>query len=71
MKNTNVGSRLTSRRQELGLTVSELARTVNIHHTSILKIEQGGSKRPRHVFEIADALHVNVDWLARGKGAKL
>ena len=70
MSKTSLATRLKSRRQQLGLTVTELARRAEIDHSTIVKLERGNHSYSRHLFVISDVLKVNVDWLYRGKGRK-
>ena len=58
---------MASRRRELQLSKVDLANRVGIHHSIITRIESGQCRHSKHIFEIADALNVDVDWLVRGR----
>ena len=63
----DIGSRMASRRRELKLSKMDLANQVGIHHSIITRIESGQCQNSKHIFDIADALAVDVDWLVRGR----
>jgi transcriptional regulator with XRE-family HTH domain len=63
----DIGDRMASRRRELKLSKKDLANQVGIHHSIITRIESGQCQNSKHIFDIADALNVDVDWLVRGR----
>ena len=63
----NIAMRLRERRLELGYSVSELAKLSHVQHSVVSRLESGDCMHSKYVFDIADALQVNVDWLVRGR----
>jgi len=61
-----ISDRLKQRRMELNLTQTELAVKAGIKQQSIQQIEAGLTKRPRFLFEIANALQCDASWLQYG-----
>jgi len=62
-----ISERLKQKRSELNLTQAELAEKAGIKQQSIQQIESGATKRPRFLFEIANALQCEPSWLLYGK----
>lgn len=62
-----ISERIKQKRAELNLTQAELAEKAGIKQQSIQQIESGATKRPRFLFEIADALQCDPSWLLYGK----
>jgi transcriptional regulator with XRE-family HTH domain len=62
-----IGKRVRHAREQKGMSQAELARTVDIAPSSmhLLETRKGGSS---HMFALAQALDVNIEWLATGKG---
>ena len=60
-----MGNRIRSRREELNLTMVELASKIGVNDTTILRYERGEIKRPKLpvIQAIANALEVNPSWL--------
>ncbi|MFP9227574.1 LexA family protein [Pectobacterium cacticida] len=63
-----IASRVKFKRDELGLTQSELAEKVGTSQQAIDQLENGKTRRPRYLPELASALGVTVDWLLSGVG---
>lgn len=63
----NLGQRIKSRREELGLTQEQVATIVGIKQQSYQAIESGEVKKPRHLYEISVALKCDMAWLLGGK----
>jgi SOS-response transcriptional repressor LexA len=62
----SIAIRVKSRRDALGLTQIELADKVGTSQQAIEQLENGKTKRPRYLPELANALGVSVDWLING-----
>ncbi|SAI72972.1 DNA-binding protein [Bordetella ansorpii] len=67
MDTVNLAARVRQRRLELGLTQRELAARAGISDTAIRKIENGSGTR--YMLELAEGLHVPMQWLASGDPA--
>ena len=63
----SLASRIRQRRQELDLTQTELAERAGISQQSVESIENGRTKKPRNIIEIAKALQSHPEWLLNGK----
>lgn len=61
-----IASRVKSRRESLDITQAELAENVGTSQQSIEQLENGKTKRPRYLPELAKELGVTVDWLLSG-----
>ncbi|EOY4338570.1 helix-turn-helix domain-containing protein [Cronobacter malonaticus] len=61
-----ISVRLKQRRTELGLTQQQLGILAGVKQQTIQRIESGTSHRPRHIFEIAEALDCSAKWLLHG-----
>jgi len=62
-----IGQRLRQTRHERSLIQEELAALAGTKQAVIQKIENGHSKRPRILAELAIALEVNPAWLQWGE----
>ena len=62
--------RLKQSRLEKGLTQDELAALAKVSQSLIVKIETGETLQSRKASQLAHALGVDTDWLARGVGSK-
>jgi len=62
-----IGQRLRQTRLERSLTQEELAALAGTNQAVIQKIENGHSKRPRVLADLAVALEVNPAWLQWGE----
>lgn len=60
-----IGRRIELRRKDLGLTLTELASTVDLAASTIQRYEKGSFQRIKLplIEAIAEALHVNPEWL--------
>lgn len=67
---TTFGGRVKKRREELGLSQTELAKASGIKQPTIGFIESGRNKSSTHVVQIANALKVSPQWLNTGRGPK-
>jgi transcriptional regulator with XRE-family HTH domain len=66
---TTVNERLKLLRNQMNLTIDELASKCNVNKTTIWRIENShGDAMPKTLKLIASALNVNKDWLINGKG---
>ncbi|EKO3964632.1 helix-turn-helix domain-containing protein [Vibrio fluvialis] len=63
----SIAFRLKQRRQEMGLTQAQLAEAACVSQQSIESIENGRTKRPRSIVDLARALKCSPDWLLNGK----
>ncbi|WP_431688934.1 LexA family protein [Hahella sp. NBU794] len=63
----SIADRTKERRDALGLTQEDLAKAVGISQTAIHKLEEGRTKKPRHIIELARALRCQPEWLLTGK----
>ncbi|WP_421412609.1 helix-turn-helix transcriptional regulator [Serratia plymuthica] len=61
-----ISDRLKKKRASLKLTQAELAKAAGVRQQSIQLIEAGTTKRPRFLFEIAQALGCDPEWLQYG-----
>lgn len=66
-----MGLRVVARRQDLGLSQTQLAERVGMKQQGIVSIEGGGVKRPRLIKEIASVLQTSQDWLLFGTGPEV
>lgn len=62
--------RLVSARKELGLSQTELAELINIDPSTYSRLEAGKFKGSSFMIEVANALHVQPDWLIEGEGER-
>ncbi|MCX4025078.1 helix-turn-helix domain-containing protein [Endozoicomonas sp. SM1973] len=62
----NIGERIKLRRKELGLTQEQLARMVNVSQAAIHKLEEGRTRQPRNILDLASALKCQPEWLLHG-----
>lgn len=62
----SIAIRVKSRREALGLTQVELAEKVGTSQQSIEQLENGKTKRPRYLPELARILLVSIEWLLDG-----
>lgn len=65
-----IAERVKLRRIELGLTQAELAMRAKTSQQSIQQLEDGKTKRPRYLPELATALICDVSWLLTGRKVK-
>lgn len=67
-----LAKRIAQRRKELGLSRDDLSVAVGVSVTAVQMWESGATKNLKldHLCAIADALNVNVRWLAEGRGDK-
>ncbi|GFN47492.1 LexA family protein [Candidatus Regiella insecticola] len=62
----SIADRVRSRRTELGLTQKDLAKRVDTSQQAIEQLENGKTKRPRYLPELANALNCQLYWLLNG-----
>lgn len=62
----SISERVKLRRVELGLTQAELAVRANTSQQAIQQLEDGKTKRPRYLPELAAALGCSVKWIVTG-----
>lgn len=62
-----IKERLKKKRLELAMTQAELAEKAGVKQQSIQLIEAGVTKRPRYLFELANALECDPGWLLYGR----
>lgn len=72
MEPKSLALRISTRRKELGFSRDDLATALGVSVTAVQMWEAGTTKNLKlaHLCSIADALNVNVRWLAEGKGLK-
>ncbi|MER0014233.1 XRE family transcriptional regulator [Escherichia coli] len=63
----NIADRVKLRRAELSLTQAELASLAKTSQQAIQQLEDGRTKRPRYLPELAAALKCSVSWLLTGE----
>jgi len=59
----SIGNRVKARRIELGLTQADLAAKIGVSQQAIQQLEDGGTRRPRYLPELAIAMGCSVGWL--------
>ncbi|MGL5469867.1 MAG: LexA family protein [Shewanella sp.] len=64
----NLGTRVKKRRNELGLTQSQLAEAISTSQQTVQSIEAGLVENPRKLKEIAEALQTTPEFLRFGIG---
>lgn len=64
----NLGTRIKKRRNELGLTQSQLAEAISTSQQTVQSIEAGLVENPRKLNEIAEALKTTPEFLRFGIG---
>ena len=64
----SIASRVKAKREQLGLTQSELAEKVGTSQQAIEQLEGGRTKRPRYLPELASVFDVSSEWLLHGTG---
>jgi SOS-response transcriptional repressor LexA len=67
----NLSTRLSHAIRVLNISQSELARRIGIKPQAIQYLCTSNATRSKFVFDIADALGINVDWLLAGQGKML
>ena len=70
---TDWGTRIAQRRQELGMTVAELARLCGLKPPSVHDWEKGKTKTIEgpNLMAVAEALKTSPDWILTGRAADL
>lgn len=63
-----MGSRMRFARQLNKLTLQALADKVGVTRQAVHNLEVGKAQQTNKLFNFADTLNVNVEWLARGNG---
>lgn len=63
-----ISARVLLRRNQLGLTQTELADLAGTTQQAIVQLESGKTKRPRYLPELAKALECDIQWLLDGSG---
>ena len=60
-----IGYRIKQRREELGLTLEDIASQVKVARSTIQRYEAGSINRPKLpvLYSVSQALHVSPDWL--------
>jgi transcriptional regulator with XRE-family HTH domain len=66
-----IGARIKSRREEIGLPVSTLARAVGLAPSTVYDLMRSDSVSTTKLHLFAKVLGLNVDWLETGKGSRL
>jgi transcriptional regulator with XRE-family HTH domain len=65
-----LATRIEETMKERGFSQEQLAEKSGVSQTTIHKLITGKALESRKLSNIADALNVNTDWLAKGKGNK-
>lgn len=68
VKLDTMGERVRFARQLNKLTLQALADKIGMTKQSVHNFEIGKTRQTGKMIELADALKVNLDWLARGRG---
>ena len=63
----SISERIKERRKALGITQEQLAKMVGVSQNAIHKLEDGTTKKPRNILELAKVLGCQPDWLQSGK----
>lgn len=63
-----LSDRLAYALDKLNISQAELARKINVKRQAIQYLCTSGMEKSKFAFDIAEALNINVDWLASGKG---
>lgn len=65
-----MGERIKQRREQLNLSVRELALHINVTKQTVHGWEKGGvvNLRPPNLIKLADKLRANIRWLVHGEG---
>lgn len=65
LSTVEIGFRIKQRREQLGLTLEDIASQVGVARSTIQRYEVGGITRPKLpvLFSISQALKVSPDWL--------
>ena len=66
-----IGARIRSRREEIGMPVSTLARAAGLAPSTVYDLMRSDSTSSTKLHLIAKALGLNIDWLETGKGPRL
>ena len=64
----SLAERLTLAMSIKGITESTLGKSVGVSQTTIWKLKNGKTSSNRKIYEIANYLNVNLNWLVNGKG---
>jgi transcriptional regulator with XRE-family HTH domain len=67
---TNIGKRAKERREELGLSQTQVGDACGVTQQAIEKLEAGEVRRPRYLDDLADKLLTTKKWLQDGTGQK-
>ncbi|MEL4241170.1 helix-turn-helix domain-containing protein [Shewanella xiamenensis] len=65
-----ISERVKNRRLALSLTQTQLAEAIGVTQNAIHKIEDGTTKQPRNISELAQALKCSPNWLLFGEDIK-
>lgn len=70
MPTTTIAERITKARESMGLTQAELGRRIGVSRSAVWAWESGNTKglTPENLVACADALGLNVRYLAIGEG---
>lgn len=66
---SDLGTRLSQRRRALGLSQAEVGRYCGVSQSAIQQIEDGKTRRPRYIHELAEILQTTREWLVNGGDA--
>ncbi|PKF60640.1 XRE family transcriptional regulator [Psychromonas sp. psych-6C06] len=66
----DISKRIKDRRKDIGLSQEELAERVGVSQNAIHKLEDGTTKKPRKIFELAKVLKCDPEWLLNGIAPK-
>lgn len=65
----HIGARLRKARKELGLTQSDVAKSIGINASAITQIEKGSTNPALSTVEaVSSTYKINADWLLHGRG---
>lgn len=64
----SLAERLTLAMRIKGITEATLGKSVGVSQTTIWKLKNGKTSSNRKIYEIANYLNVNLNWLVNGKG---
>ena len=67
----NTGERIRDRRQELGMSVIQLAKAAGLKPSTIYDLERGDNSTSRRLHAICQTLGLNMAWAETGAGERL
>ena len=66
---STLAERVVETRAKLGISQAEVGARAGVSQQAVLKVENGQTRRPKWLPELAEALGVSADWLRKGEGS--